>query len=44
MNEFLADNAIYVVLIVVLVIWFGIAWYLVRLDKKVSAVEKQRNQ
>ena len=40
MNEFLADNALYVVMIVVLVIWIGIAWYMVRLDKRVSDVEK----
>lgn len=41
MNEFLADNALYVVMIVVLVIWIGIAWYMVRLNKRVSEVEKQ---
>ncbi len=40
MNEFLADNALYVVMIVVLVIWIGIAWYMIRLDKRVSDVEK----
>lgn len=41
MNEFLAENALYVVMIVVLVIWIGIAWYMVRLNKRVSEVEKQ---
>lgn len=40
MNEFFADNALYVVMIVVLVIWIGIAWYMVRLDKRVRDVEK----
>ncbi len=40
MYDFLTDNAIYVVLIVALVIWIGIAWYLVRLDKKVRALER----
>jgi CcmD family protein len=43
MNDFLTENSIYVVLIIALVIWLGIAWYLVRLDKKVGALEKGRD-
>lgn len=41
MNDFFAENALYVVLIIVLTIWIGIAWYLLRLDKRVSTLEKQ---
>lgn len=40
MNDFFAENALYVVLIIVLVIWAGLGWYLVRLDKRVSGLEK----
>lgn len=31
----------YVVLLVVLVIWIGLAWYLRRIDKKITAAEKK---
>ncbi len=34
--DFLSNNSLYVVLIIVLVIWLGIFVYLFRLDKKVS--------
>ena len=33
---FLAEHALYVVLLIVLVIWLGIFIYLIRLDKKVN--------
>ena len=41
MYEFLVNNALYVVLLIVLICWFGIFFYLFRLDKKVSSIEKQ---
>ncbi len=36
--NFLNNNALYVVLLIVLVIWVGIFLYLFRLDKKVSSL------
>jgi len=41
MMEFLSDNAMFVVLLVVLVVWFGIVWYLRRIDKKITEAEKK---
>ena len=41
MTEFLSDNAMFVVLAVVLVVWLGIIWYLRRIDKKVTEAEKK---
>lgn len=38
--EFLAQNQLYIVLIVVLVIWTGLFIYLYRLDSKLSELEK----
>jgi CcmD family protein len=40
MYEFLGQNQIYIVLVVILLIWIGIVWYLVRLDKKIDRLEK----
>lgn len=41
MMEFLSDNAMFVVLLVVLVVWIGIVWYLRRIDKKITEAEKK---
>lgn len=41
MFEFLNQNQMYIVLVVTLLIWFGIIWYLVRVDKKVEQIEKR---
>ena len=41
MYEFLAQNALYVVLIIVLICWLGIFLYLLRLDRRLSALEQQ---
>ncbi len=43
MYEFLAQNSLFVVLGIVLIIWFGIFVYVVKLDKKVSQLERQVN-
>jgi len=40
MLEFLIQNSLYVVLIIVLIIWSGIFVYLLRLDKKLTELEK----
>jgi CcmD family protein len=39
MYEFLEQNAIYVVLIVVLMIWAGLFFYLLRIDRQVKNLE-----
>jgi CcmD family protein len=31
----------YIVLVVTLLIWTGIVWFLLRLEKKISRIEKQ---
>jgi CcmD family protein len=41
MYEFLSQNQLYIVLCITLLIWLGIVWYLIRLDKKIGQLEKQ---
>ena len=41
MYEFLSQNALYVVLTIVLVCWLGIVSFLFRLDRRISNLEKQ---
>jgi CcmD family protein len=41
MFEFLNQNQLYIVLVVTLLIWTGIVWYLLRLDKKIRHLEQQ---
>lgn len=41
MFEFLSQNALYTVLIIVLICWAGIFSYLVRLDRKISSLERR---
>jgi CcmD family protein len=41
MYEFLNQNQLYIVLCVTMLTWFGIVWYLIRLDKKIGQLEKQ---
>jgi CcmD family protein len=38
--EFFADHQLYIVMGIVLIIWFGFIFYLFRLDKKISRLEK----
>jgi CcmD family protein len=38
--QFFVQNQLYIVLSVVLLIWGGISAYLIRLDRKVTALEK----
>lgn len=39
--EFLEKNSLYVVAIIATVIWIGIFFYVMRLDKRVSKLEKE---
>jgi CcmD family protein len=41
LESFLADNAIYIVMIIVLIVWGGIFFYLFGLDKRIKIVEKE---
>ncbi len=40
MESFFQQNQMYVVLTVVLLIWAGIVFYLLRIDRKVNTIEK----
>jgi CcmD family protein len=40
MQDFFSNNSIYIVLMIVLLIWGGIALYLVYLDRRTSKLEK----
>ena len=41
MESFLSHNAIYIVMIIVLIVWAGIFFYLFSLDKRIKNVEKE---
>ncbi|MFN3385955.1 MAG: CcmD family protein [Candidatus Thermochlorobacter sp.] len=41
MEEFFTQNSIYVVLVIVLVIFTGLFIYLLRLERKLTALEQQ---
>jgi CcmD family protein len=40
MYDFLSQNELYIVLIIVLICWLGLFLYLFRLDKKIKKLEK----
>jgi len=42
MIDFLQENPTYVVLVTALIIWFGIAWYVMRLDRRVNDLERRQ--
>lgn len=42
MYEFLVNNANYVVFTIVFTIWVGIAYYLFRLEQKITQLEKKQ--
>lgn len=42
MNELLTQQPIYVVLVTALIVWAGIAFYLWRVDSRLSAAERRR--
>jgi CcmD family protein len=39
--QFLQNNAIYIVMIIVLIVWTGIFFYLFNLDKRIKNFEKE---
>jgi len=39
MMEFFNQNQMFIVLTIVLLIWGGIAWYLLRIDKRIKHLE-----
>jgi len=39
--DFLQNNALYIVLFIVLIVWTGIFLFLVNLDKRIKSVEKE---
>ena len=41
MYDFLAQNSLYVVLLIVLMVWGGLFGYLVRVDRQVRKLEKE---
>ncbi len=41
MESFLSNNAIYIVMIIVLIVWAGIFFYLFSLDKRIKSVENE---
>jgi CcmD family protein len=41
LEEFLSRNAIYIVMIIVLIVWAGIFFYMLNLDKRIKGIEKE---
>jgi CcmD family protein len=41
--NFLQSNAIYIVMIIVLIVWVGIFFYMFALDKRLKSIEKEIN-
>ncbi len=41
MLQFLTDNAIYIVMIIVLIVWIGIFFYLLTMDRRIKIIEKE---
>ncbi|HEX7356323.1 MAG TPA: CcmD family protein [Ignavibacteriaceae bacterium] len=41
MEQFLSQNAIYIVMIIVLIVWAGIFSYMLSLDKRIKKAEKE---
>ena len=39
--EFLSQNSLYVVLLIVLVVWFGIYGYLFTIERRIRQMEQQ---
>jgi flagellar biogenesis protein FliO len=44
MMEFLSQNQMFIVLIIVLLIWGGIIWYLTRLERRLKRLEDQSKE
>jgi CcmD family protein len=44
MEQFLHDNSLYVVLGIALILWFGIGFYILSIDKRIGKIERQIEQ
>lgn len=44
MVDFLSNHSLYVVLFVALVVWLGVFFYMMRIEKKLKVLEGQRNR
>jgi len=42
--DFFAQNSLYVVLLIVLIVWIGIFLYLARIDGKLKRLERQADR
>jgi CcmD family protein len=42
--QFLQHNAIYIVMIIVLIVWAGIFFYLLNLDKRLKSIQKEYDE
>ena len=40
MTNFLTENSIFLVMIITLIIWLGISFYMIAIDKKISKLER----
>jgi CcmD family protein len=43
MQEMMNQNTLYVVMAIILVIWFGLGFYLFSLDRKIKKIEQSVN-
>jgi len=41
LKEFLSENSIYIVFIIILVIWFGIFLFMNSMDKRLKEIKKE---
>lgn len=41
MNNLFDNNSIYIVLIISMIVWIGISFILLRIDRKISKLEKR---
>lgn len=44
MLDYFAQNQLFIVMTIILLIWAGIVWYLVRIDKRVKQLEDQNTK
>ena len=42
MYEFLEKNAMYIVLLIALIIWVGLFFYMITIDKRIKKLEKEQ--
>ncbi len=43
MQEMMNQNTLYIVMAIILVIWFGLGFYLFTLDRKIKKIEQSVN-